>query len=350
MRIKHLISNETLCVLALAGSLCFGVALSGCGASIIDDRYAGPPLHQATGTIVGLDTLSSKNPLRASLFWSPDGHLDIHRISTMFEDNSVKIQMEFPSSFRISVFKPPKKEWMVPGAGYAVGAMVVYEDTVGQGRFIPGRTPIRGGAPQTAIFYSPQPIHENSSPFRTPIGPGMMHLELPLPCGLVTFPKQAQKPNPTCNADMVGSACSKDSDCAPGGICLHSLDEFVFKNGYCSKPATPSCHPPGTVALESIEEFNEKDRTTRTYLLKSCIRDTSCRKKEGYTCDAFIRGCIPASPIMLEIREGFQFSNLCFKEQDASQSENEVQPEQAPQPLPDSGPQGPAGDTSTFPP
>lgn len=313
-RTRSYIKNHCLWVASVFAATGFGAI--GCGDPIIDDRYAGKPLHRATGTIIGFEQERFKHPLRASLFWSPDGKLDISQVPHMFEDNSVKIQMEFPSTAQISIFKPPKAEWMVPGAGYAVGAMVIYEDTVGQGRFILGRTPIRGGSANSAIFYAPKALHEHASPFRTPIGPGMMHLELPLPCGLVTFPKQEQQPSPECNADFVGSACTHHAQCGPGGICLKSLEEFVFNNGYCSKPASPRCHPPGTVALDSLDEFNSEKATRTTFLLKSCDRDTSCRKQEGYACGTFIRGCIPAIPISLEISEQFQFSQLCFKDEE----------------------------------
>lgn len=302
----------------------FVAAVVACGNPTIDDRYAGKPLHQATGTIIGLDSAISRSPLRASLFWSPNGRLDIGELARMHEDNSVKIQMEFPSTATISIFKPPKAEWMVQETGYAVGAIVIYEDTVGRGRFIPGRTPIRGGASQSAIFYSPEALHENASPFGAPIGPGMMHLDLPLPCGMVSFPEQTQNEGPTCDVSRVGAPCTQAADCGLGGFCLKSLDEFVFKNGYCSKAASRSCSPVGTVALESADVFDEQRNERVAFLLKACDRDASCRKAEGYACDAFIRGCIPASPIELEVTDAFEFSDLCLKDDESSSSKGEA--------------------------
>lgn len=308
IRKPHRVASQTVgvCWVALLASPI------GCGEPIVDRQYPGKPLLHVTGVVVDIDMEPTPQyPLRASLFWSPTGSFNEQSIATMFQDNTVRVDLDLPATFTLTVFNPPKQEWAVPGRGYAVGTLILYEDRVGQGRFIPGQTPIKGGSPYSAIFYSPTQIDHVTSPFQTTIGPGMVRLSLPLPCGEVYFPSETQLPTPECNVGKIGDPCQSAQDCAVHEYCLHYLEGQPLPNGYCSRVATPACRPAQTVVMGGLQTQDDGSQTTTDFLARSCVSDTQCRKSEGYVCDPFARACLPEEPMLLLVQQDFEFEALC---------------------------------------
>lgn len=299
---------------ALLGTV-LGATVASCGDPIVDSRYPGAPLLSVQGEIEGYQENGANYPLRASLFWSPSGTFDASSMRSMHEDNSVKVNMEFPSSFTLSVYRPPRPEWMVPGKGYAVGAVLVYEDTLGQGNYVPGRTPLRGGVLTTAIFYAPKEIAQAQSPFNTTIGPGMMDLSLPLPCGSITFPEPSQKSSPSCDPVALGAPCKKNAECGSGGTCLSTLFDIRLNNGYCAQKVVPGCQPANAVAVavEALEEKLDETDSNQAYYLRACNRDNDCGRTDGYRCDPFTRACLPTVPVVLEFGTGLTLRPFCEK-------------------------------------
>lgn len=310
-------------VCSLSALLLGLVIPAGCGTPTIDDRYPGKPTLTVKGDIVGFQEGGSQYPLKASLFWSPTGRFDAKNLKHMHEDASVQVHMKFPSSFTLNVYKPPRKEWMVPGKGYAVGAVVVYEDTLGKGRYVAGRTPIRGGVFSTAVFYAPSVIPQEKSPFNTTIGPGMMSLDLPLPCGNVSFPDEPKgaPSSRKCPTTNIGDPCTKNSDCAGPGICLSSLDGVRLPNGYCSLKGNRSCPPSGAVAMGVFPQNSSATKIVSTYYLRACSRDSHCGRGDGYRCDPFTRACLPTEPVILEFEPKLSFQPFCYEFDDSKDSE-----------------------------
>lgn len=290
----------------------------GCGASTIDASYPGTPMLHMAGKIDAWDDPPTSYPIRASLFWSSTGKFDLNAVGSMHEDNSVRIEMDFPAAFTMSVYKAPEKPWEVSGKNYAVGAILVYEDRVGQGRFIPGKTPIRGGAPRTVVFYSKSHLAPQQSPFDMPIGPGMVQLDLPLPCGNVEVGGTSSARLPGCPAGKIGSPCNEQKDCAQREECVKMFAGLEFREGYCSRVGVLDCLPEGSVAVGlSWHESDVKPDASTSIVLRACQQDADCRSKEGYRCDRFVRGCLPVEPVILEMTSEIGIEAFCWEDVEA---------------------------------
>lgn len=301
--------------------VCSALANLRCGSPTIDARYAGKPLLEMQGNIVGFVEGNYRYPVRASLFWSPNGHLNNASLHQMREDNSVNIYMELPSSFNMSIHRPPRSEWMVSGKGYAVGTVILYEDRLGQRRFVPGKTPILGSTPSRVIFYSPREIPAQASPFKTSIGPGMMDLVLPLPCGVVKSPDVPQGEAAGCPLGKIGAACNRDEDCG-AGECLKSLGSLPLRNGYCVRRSMTSCQPVGALGFGVAFKDKKGKEDFRSYWVKSCSRELDCRYDEGYRCDPFAHACLPNPRVVLELTEGLDLEPYCDRESDKALGED----------------------------
>ncbi len=88
--------------------------------------------------------------------------------------------------------------------------------------------------------------------------------------------------NPT-EPGSVGSACSTNNDCGPGGVCITELP-----GGYCAISGCSDASP--CPAGSSCWGFGDAG----DFCIKDCESESECRVSEGYTCDAD-KTCWPAS-------------------------------------------------------
>lgn len=286
----------------------------GCGQSTVDDRFAGKPLLTIEGRMqdgLDSDTTRTKKPLKASLFWSRTGRFDLAeaRNGAMVPDYSVVVAEEFPLTFRFHIFKAPKKELLINGK-YAIGMILLYEDRMGQGRFVPGKTPIRGGAPFNAVFYAPERIESWESPIGLAIDAGMNEMQIPIRCN--PQDEAAKKENEKtiyCERPLIGSKCESSKDCGPDGVCLKKVKGRTFPNGYCAvKKKRGGCVPVWTT--EKVYKRNKKK--WETFYMGTCDGDHYCRADEGYRCDTQEHFCLVPEPVVLDVTKDFFAAPLCF--------------------------------------
>lgn len=90
---------------------------------------------------------------------------------------------------------------------------------------------------------------------------------------------------------QIGDDCGGPSDCSQLGdrIC-----DFTQNNGYCTQfNCEPGTCPDEAICIEFSRDLapvdecideQQRPRTSRTFCMRRCAKDSECRVTEGYTC------------------------------------------------------------------
>jgi len=271
-------SRSVVRALALSGL----AAVVSCDATV-DARYRGEPVFTFEGQLVQLEGLPDQShAFVTTLMWLTELEADpttqAPRLDSAVEQATASVELRFPSTFRVDLFAAPEERMLVPGTGYGVALVVVYEDRDGNGRLTLGASPseLVGGAPYEAIIYARDEAAARAAPFEEAIAPGFQLVRIPLFCGDVSFP--------TCTTPL-GAACARGEDCGTGGACLTEADGVTWPGGACAlREDTVTCLPPDDAGFYVTAD-------DVLWIIQGCDRDDDCR--DGYLCDDGGQGCLP---------------------------------------------------------
>lgn len=278
----------------LGGLTLGGLTLAACGDPLVASDYAGVPLLSFEGQVRFIQDEPAGSDLRLSLFWAPDGNIHADP-AALIEDDAVSVGVSFPSTFAVSVFRPPARSWWVAGEAYAAASILVYEDRDRSGHFNEPDV-LRGGSLDRAVIYLGEATSAAQSPTGRAHAAGMYLVATPLSCGL-----EFVGGTEDCGV-VLGSACSVDADCGTG-VCQHDSAFEAFPGGYCILPESAACDPADSVLIGDDDGAN---------YYKACGGDAECRVAEGYEC--FLNACLPAVPVSLDFYPGFQPNALCLED------------------------------------
>lgn len=145
--------------------IALSLALSACGDPLVDAAWRGEPLftidgfvHLAVPPEVYLD-LETREPgeLRTAIFWAPTRGSSLSLSSAVEQD--VSTASTFPARFRLTIHEPPLPALLRPdpetGAPFAVGLVVAYRDTNGNGRWDRASERLVGGASDRFVIHAP---------------------------------------------------------------------------------------------------------------------------------------------------------------------------------------------------
>ncbi|MCC6622220.1 MAG: hypothetical protein IT385_13230 [Deltaproteobacteria bacterium] len=258
------------------------LALS-CDATV-DARYRGDPVFSFEGQLVQFEGLPEQShAFVTTLMWLTDLEADPAtqgpRLASAIEQAAASVELRFPSTFRVDLFAAPEDRMLVPGTGYGVALVVVYEDRDGNGRLTLGASPseLVGGARYEALVYARDEAAARAAPFDEPIAGGFQLVRIPLFCG-------GEVEVPACTTPL-GAACADDVDCGAEGVCLTELDGVSWPGGACAlREDTVTCLPP-----EDAGAYITLD--DELWLIQGCDGDGDCR--QGYGCDELSLGCVP---------------------------------------------------------
>lgn len=256
------------------------VALMACD-PVVDGRYRGEPLFSFEGELVQYEGLAAQeHEFRTTLLWlrelGTDPRTQLPRLDDAIEQNSVSVELRFPSTFRVDLFAPPAGEMLQPN-GLGVALVVVYEDRDGNGRLTADASPseLVGGAPYEALVYARDEAAARAAPFDVPIAQGFQLVRVPLFCGAELSP---------CTTPL-GAPCVADGDCGAEGVCLSELDGVTWPGGACAlRYDTVTCEVPDDAGFYD-------DALGELYAIEGCASEDECR--DGYVCDELAGGCLP---------------------------------------------------------
>ena len=290
-------------------SLVAALLLWGCGVAVVDKDYQGEPLLSFEGQIYNFtpENASVAGTIRPALFWT-DG-IDAHgapekliESGRLVEDSSVAVHIEFPSKFKVNVFKRPDASWFVKDKPYAIGFILLYADTDDLGYYDREKDTFIGQAHGKIVIYASRDLTAEESPTKMAMSPGMRLVEVPLYCS--DEPWGEALPSDGCGISL-GVACDSDHACSSWppnegrawgqGTCLKTHDGYPLKNGYCvlNLEVAGECFPSdGMLIWGSTDD--------QSYYFKACTKPGDCRESEGYVClaDGY---CYPSFPVTLTV-------------------------------------------------
>jgi hypothetical protein len=295
--------------------LCTACALYllGCGQPLVDQTYRGAPLFEFEGQ---LDVQGRFEPgvhnIRLSIFWLPDGPATVRQ--DWIEQASASVVVDFPSSFTVKVFEPPKPEHYFQRQ--ALGRLVMYDDLDQNGRYSRDE-PVVGGAPNQGLVYTPPDLDEQAS------------------FTVVSFPLRCRT-RPPRNLDAycalpIGEPCTENKDCCDGDVACESLAAVCipqnsgqqrFPNGYCVARTTSTLcareergergadHGEGVVASRPLQ-INYLGRLI-TVFVKRCESSSDCRAE--YVCEPAYQVCLPDRPVRLAMSAAYEPESICVED------------------------------------
>ncbi len=283
----------------------------GCGDALTERGFLGVPLYTFTGRIASVGgPRGYEGPLRAALFWSPDGDTAI--TSKLVEQQDISMEVRFPGEFEINVFAPPPETaWAEIGAAYRVGLILIYEDLDRDGRFDLGE--LRGGAQNQALLFVERALDAEGSPTGRALSPGFTAQRLPMACH---EPESERAPD--CGVPL-GATCSVDADCGVEGLCVLQDRHGYWSGGYCVQPhVRGSCVPAGAVKLLSDA------RGAEAYFWHlACETSADCRQEEGYACDQAHLACLPGEAVALILDPALIIADLCGPDGESSEDDDD---------------------------
>ena len=278
--------------------------LVGCGDPLTEEGFRGAPLYTFSGRIAAVDGPAGfEHPVQAALFWSPGQDTAI--TPDLVEQQSISVAVRFPGDFEINIFEPPLAlYWHEPDAPYRLGLVLIYEDVDHNGRYTQGE--LRGGARNQALLYVRRAIPASQSPTGRALSPGFTAQRLPMACHL---PESEGEPD--CGVPL-GDACSVDTDCGAGGVCVTRDRHHHWAGGYCLQPHDrQGCVPSGGVKL-----LSDAQGTERYYWHLECETSADCRQEAGYACNLEHGACLPADPVALVLDPNLQIAARCAPDDD----------------------------------
>ncbi len=136
-----------------------------CGDPLVDAAWRGEPLFTLEGFVhlaippeQYLD-LETREPgeLRTAIFWAPTRGSSLSLSSAVEQD--VRTASTFPARFTLTIHEPPLPALLRPdpetGALFAVGLVVAYRDTNGNGRWDRASERLIGGAADRFVLHAP---------------------------------------------------------------------------------------------------------------------------------------------------------------------------------------------------
>lgn len=261
------------------GSAILLLFVASCGDALVDNQFRGIPLFSFDGQLSAyLADYAGDHEIRVSLFWSPSGKSRVEA-SKLVEQTSASVSVKFPSTFRINIFYPPDKKYLVDAdPPYGLALLLVYRDNDDNGKYDqePGLDELIGGAKSKVIMYAPDTIQADQSPTGLPLQKGFSLIPIPLNCDGSFSPVTGDE---DCGPEL-GSDCIDDSDCSPGGTCLKKIGTSLVVGGYCTLTQEPSgCAPRGGGRIQ-LGQVN---------MLQPCTNQIQC-PRDGYSCRNLARG------------------------------------------------------------
>lgn len=186
------------------------LSMLSCGDPLATGEYLGEPLFSFEGIIVSiLDDLPEENSVRVTLGWAPGG-TEPTGFNELVEQDSVSVQIRFPSAFEVNIFYPPLDDFLEDSSqAYGLAYLVVYEDRDGDEHF--DADEVLGGAPSQVIVYAARDLEPQESPTRRSLPQGFHLIPVPAPC--LAF--DTDFGDPACTVP-IGAECASDSDCNGG--------------------------------------------------------------------------------------------------------------------------------------
>jgi len=295
------------------------ISLLSCGKPLVDESYRGTPLFEFEGQ---LDVQGRFEPgvhnIRLSIFWLPDGPATIRQ--HWVEQSSASVVVDFPSSFAVKVFEPPKPAHYFQSQ--ALGRLVLYDDLDQNGQYSRDE-PIVGEAPNQGLVYTP-PDHDEAQSFTTVSFPqGFSLIQYPLRCR--TRPPHSLDAG--C-ALLIGAPCQTLDDCCKqadecepyGAVCIpENSGRQRFPGGYCvARPNSRVCTPhergrdlgEGMVAARPLS-INYVGRIL-TMFVKRCESSAECR--DEYVCEPAYQVCLPDRPVRLAMNAEYEPGSICVED------------------------------------
>lgn len=304
---------------------CLVLSMVSCGDPLATGEYLGEPLFSFEGIIVSiLDDLPEENSVRVALGWAPGGTEPTH-VNELVEQDSVSVQVRFPSAFEVNIFYPPLDDFLQASSqAYGLAYLVVYEDSDGDEHF--DAQEVLGGAPNQVIVYAARDLLPEQSPTRRSLPQGFHLIPVPAPC--MAFDNELDAP--VCTVP-IGAECISDSDCN-GGTCLDELAGTNFPGGYCSlREDRQNCVPPDAIAWPLYDELGDPGEMIESgqgheldhwWWFKRCITSQDCREDEGYICNLGWGACTPKVPAWLVIGDELRLPQVCWENEGPGFSDN----------------------------
>ena len=296
------------------------LSLLSCGDPLATGEYLGEPLFSFEGIIVSiLDDLPEENSVRVALGWARGG-TEPTDVNELVEQDSVSVQVRFPSAFEVNIFYPPLEDFLEDTSqAYGLAYLLVYEDRDGDEHF--DADEIIGGAPAQVVVYAARDLEPEESPTKRSLPEGFHLLPVPAPC----IPFEDEPFAESCSIP-VGAACESDADCA-GGTCLGELAGTEFPGGYCSlREDRLNCVPQDSITWPLYDELGDPDDMIENgdgddlehwWWFKRCNSSEDCRQEEGYTCNLGWGACTPKVPAWLVIGDELSMPEVCWEQDDS---------------------------------
>ncbi len=286
----------------------FAVLLLSCGDAMVEPSFRGAPLFEFRGqvqVVSGFD--EGEHDIRVGLFWLPQGPNSLQR--TWQEQPSASVRIEFPSTFTIKIFQPPKSEHYYQ-AHQAVARILLYDDLDHDGHWSPDE-PLVGDAPDASIAYiEPEAAEISFAGVGLPTGFSL--LRTPIRC----FTRVSDRFQ--CDLPL-GAPCTEHTDCClaedcsdarvaciteeramrsvPGGYCV-----VLEGSRFCSR-LEPQSEISGTLGYGITVQGG------RRALGLGCRSDDDCRPE--YRCEAAHRVCLPDTSVVLLLDERYLPRTIC---------------------------------------
>ena len=300
-------------------SLLLCACISGCGDGVTDLSYRGTALFEFEGQVqVRGQFARGEHHIRLSIFWLPSGGATAKE--DWIEQTSTSVAIDFPSSFRVRIFEPPKASHFYSVA--AVGRLMLYDD-LNKNRQWDKDEPFVGGSEHQGIVYGRHNPEGIFSFLGLNFSTGFNLVHFPLRC----HSRLDQRRDLTCRIN-VGGQCETSDDCCLDAfdcagrfpVCLTSLDNSLnFPGGYCStRNGTPACETTerqpaeAEVAARPVAFKLLQIQTAGELVLKTCNEDEQCR--DGYVCEPAYLVCLPKRPVILELDPDYTIGRICESE------------------------------------
>ncbi|MBN1209788.1 MAG: hypothetical protein JXB05_33370 [Myxococcaceae bacterium] len=231
-----------------------------------------------------------------AMFWSPQGPL-ARNYDELVEQLGTASAAQVAQPYVMNLFDEPGPQHLYTtpsGARYALGRVVAYLDTNGNGRLDPSEL-ILGASQGFGVLYAPQALAAGDSPTGRSLPAGWHTFMLPLRC-----PNAGPEPEPVPVADgdcgvPLGAPCDVDDDCH-GGVCLGALI-IPLPHRLCAIPEPPpnGCRQRGSVLVS--------EGPARDYWIQGCASQSDCTRGYPYQCDAGLAACFPSAEVHVTLNE-----------------------------------------------